>query len=864
MRPTGTDAALNAPRPRKSSVTDIHASNPVSGPPTTFFMATEEQVIGTNTLEGLSKLPNPRRTSAGNTRSGPAAINKTPDSQPGGRRSSVSEIRKGTVKNPTESVYGVQSLEEALGEASGDKTTEDKEEQRAESSNGGLASIIKLKREKAITNADDNVKAAVMEDIRARSPESSSQLSTRDPHLLDYRTRQSSRAPTISQPPTPSQLESPTPNSAIPSTPKSGSFRSLYLSDEDDGIKDGTSQAVASSDEEEEYQYQQGEADVSENVTPELVMPSLSMPARRPFTARGKQMGRLKVCVAGPSGVGKSSLVRAIFQQCQDIVHIDPIATNNPSAQSDTPSRIGSKSKKLNRSMTANITEIYASTRAYPVWWSELEESRVLRRRKSLGDTVLERNICFIDTPGSSPTWTEEHVVRYIESLLLKNASITTLSDSELLNALSGSGGVQVDVVIYVVPHEWTRDEHVSQIGRLASLTNVIPVFSKADLVSDEEIGQLKRKLSSDLEGNGHRTFSFAGPSEESPLSSAASTGPDSSNSRSPLFRAGPPFAVSCLPGPNYHEMDASLLMSPSYSPPFVSSDLGDLVFQLLEPENIAHLRHSAVRKFIAWRRRQKSHVVASSGASSGGDPSVMGYPSNSSVGIRDQIALARRTPSSPSRSQGLIPRDRGHSHRRSLSPRSSPFDMSSTALIGAGLPDFTRARLRDHMFHEERLVEVQMAKWASDLQRSLRNEKEIFERVAKGERAKWLLERIGEEVQQGNIGAMSESMESRLPQWAIEKRDGRNETKRARSPGDDLELPSWARGGRGFGRKRYQYEEDAHDPLGLSMLGDGVSRVGGFAVKVLGGGVLLGAVWTAVSRAWGWEGRVWGWRGGL
>lgn len=360
------------------------------------------------------------------------------------------------------------------------------------------------------------------------------------------------------------------------------------------------------------------------------------------------------------------------------------------------------------------------------------------------------------------------------------------------------------------------------------------------------------------MEGNGHGTFSFARTLEELPVSGAAPTERDLSDSRSPLFRAGPPFAVSCLPGPNDHEMDASLLMSPSYSPPLVTSDLEDLVFQLLDPENIAHLRHSAVRKFMAWRRRQKKHVVASGGALSGGNSLVMGHASNSSLGI----ALARRTPSSPLRSQGLIPRGRGHSHHRSLSPSSSPFNMSSTALIGTGLPDFTRARLRDHMFHEERLAEVQMAKWASDLQRSLRDEKETFERAAKGERAKWLLERLGEEVQQGNIGAVSESMESRLPHWAIEKRDGANEAKRARSPGEDLELPSWARGGRYFNGKRRQYEEDAHDPLGLCMLGDGVSRVSGVVVKLLGGGVLVGAVWMAVARAGGW-GWGWDWWGG-
>lgn len=49
---------------------------------------------------------------------------------------------------------------------------------------------------------------------------------------------------------------------------------------------------------------------------------------------------------------------------------------------------------------TTQITEIYASTKAYPSWWSEVDESKVLRRRKSMGDSVLERNLCFVDTPG--------------------------------------------------------------------------------------------------------------------------------------------------------------------------------------------------------------------------------------------------------------------------------------------------------------------------------------------------------------------------------------------------------------------------------------------------------------------------------
>jgi hypothetical protein len=82
-----------------------------------------------------------------------------------------------------------------------------------------------------------------------------------------------------------------------------------------------------------------------------------------------------------------------------------------------------------------------------------MEESRVLRRRKSsMGDTVLERNICFVDTPGHGRSGAADQVVHYLEGLLHRNASITAISDSELLNVLSGGGGVQVDVVLYMFP----------------------------------------------------------------------------------------------------------------------------------------------------------------------------------------------------------------------------------------------------------------------------------------------------------------------------------------------------------------------------------------------------------------------------
>ena len=139
---------------------------------------------------------------------------------------------------------------------------------------------------------------------------------------------------------------------------------------------------------------------------PQLIMPSLKLPSRRPFTHEGKSMGRLKVLIAGDSGVGKTSLIKAIVQACEHIVHVDaitptPVLRRHKSSPSSSSIGSGSGSRRQSAEMgTGKIAEIYASTKPYPEWWSEIDDFKVLQRRKSLGDAVLERNICFVDTPG--------------------------------------------------------------------------------------------------------------------------------------------------------------------------------------------------------------------------------------------------------------------------------------------------------------------------------------------------------------------------------------------------------------------------------------------------------------------------------
>lgn len=136
-------------------------------------------------------------------------------------------------------------------------------------------------------------------------------------------------------------------------------------------------------------------------------------------------------------GSGKTSLVGSIVQICEDIVHVDPYST------STSPTR-----------SALSVSEIYASTKPYPAWWSDLEDSRVLRRRKSSGDVVLERNLCFVDTSGGGRGAADQTVaiVHYIHQQLRRNTSaLNDAGNVDFQNLLAGNGGSQVDAILYLI-----------------------------------------------------------------------------------------------------------------------------------------------------------------------------------------------------------------------------------------------------------------------------------------------------------------------------------------------------------------------------------------------------------------------------
>lgn len=85
---------------------------------------------------------------------------------------------------------------------------------------------------------------------------------------------------------------------SLPSSPKSISSRSLPKSD---ASHDGGSSQAVESDEEEDHANTMS----VEDSAPQLIMPSIRMPSRRPFTERGKQLGRIKIMVLGEKGKNK-------------------------------------------------------------------------------------------------------------------------------------------------------------------------------------------------------------------------------------------------------------------------------------------------------------------------------------------------------------------------------------------------------------------------------------------------------------------------------------------------------------------------------------------------------------------------------
>ncbi len=322
-----------------------------------------------------------------------------------------------------------------------------------------------------------------------------------------------------------------------------------------------------------------------------------------------------------------------------------------------------------------------------------------------------------------------------------------------------------------------TLEADISNMKALSELSNVVPLISKADLLSPEQIEDLKVEV--------RTKFDIA----TLPKLPAFGTSDPLKETR----EVSAPFTVSSAIGPDHETMDASLLMSPDYVQPLMLSELAMLVQQIFETEVMSYLRYFAAKKLVAWGANHPQSTMTTKPASS--PPSFSPRPSS----------LVSPLHSSLSNSGVLVP----FTSDLSLTPNSN-----SHAMI----------RLAEHTQQEERLAQVRLSKWASDLQNSLQRERERFEKLARGERAVWLVEKMGEEARDGRLAALDQS-------GALVRAGMREDTAK-----------DWT--------STIKYS--TQDPLGLLKWSDNVQARGWIALQVVGSFGMIGGLAFWLAKTWG------------
>lgn len=330
-------------------------------------------------------------------------------------------------------------------------------------------------------------------------------------------------------------------------------------------------------------------------------------------------------------------------------------------------------------------------------------------------------------------------------------------------------------------------------LREISTVTNVMPLVTKADLHTSEQLLQTQQFVTLALRSTNIRYFDL-----ESLI-----PGQHSEDGSRPIF------AVSSAPLRDDENMDASLLMSSAYVQPLEPSQLPAIISIVFDPNTAAFLRHSALRKFLAWRKTVATHA-----------------PSMSLNTIRPQMKHSRAlsTPFLPHLAYGTPNSDgddgRGADASRHTSAR--PLLSAAHQSSARSTTEYTVARLADHTHREERLAQVHLARWATDLQRAMSNERARYAALQEAERQRWLEDRLKESTSLNgavqNDGTLSVPGSKRRSRIAM--RDARF---------------------------------DSRDPLGLLEWQDILTRRGLLVARVIGSVGIAGAVVVWAMRAWGW-----------
>lgn len=326
-----------------------------------------------------------------------------------------------------------------------------------------------------------------------------------------------------------------------------------------------------------------------------------------------------------------------------------------------------------------------------------------------------------------------------------------------------------------------TFDHDKDQINQLSQIANVVPLIAKSELLNTTQLDEMKAALSSSNCAIPRLPLVFGSQHSE--------------------ITASSPYSISCVNGPDYDNMDASLLMSTEYVQPLLPSELSLLIDQIFQPDNVSYLRHMSAKKLTTWYQ---------SGALL---PESIRTPSPTSTRMRSPVPSTLNSPIQASLSASGV-----------LVPIASHSDFSLNTSNS-----FALARVADHAAKEDRLAHIRLSKWASDLQLSLQREREKYESIARSKRALWLVERMGEEIRDGQLVSVTSDVE-----------EGEADIRGSKS-------------------KRRIYKDasmtyQVHDPLGLMKWQHAVWAQGWLTLQVVGSFGVIGGLALFVTKAFGYE----------
>lgn len=246
--------------------------------------------------------------------------------------------------------------------------------------------------------------------------------------------------------------------------------------------------------------------------SPQLIMPRVSLPSRRPFTADGLALGKLKILVSGDSGTGKSMLIKAIAQSSKNIVYIDDTPHY---VQDNTALWEHAASTKpclsFDESSDSDDFGISDQDASYGDYYDTIyTNSRQKLRRPTVtqytamssDSSTFEKNVYFVDTLGYG-SFTDaskciQQVVSYLDDAFQKTSHLINANNSEAVSLLTSTSSINsvpiVDVCLYIITHK-LKPVDLEYIRQISQYAPVIPVITRSDLLPQKEILTLKLSI---------------------------------------------------------------------------------------------------------------------------------------------------------------------------------------------------------------------------------------------------------------------------------------------------------------------------------------------------------------------------------